>query len=282
MSGKYLKTIIIPLAAAIAIALGGSSPLWAQAPTAQAVDTSNSDGVVSVSGSSHAVPSDLRLAMMDDMDEMGMMKKMDKMPKKGGMGDKKMKGNMPSDGPMPDPDSPDSMQDPMATPSSSDMMGRMRGSMRARSMSNMAPTASLPGFPGASHLYHVGATGFFLDHPEHITLSTVQQTALNRIKVKTSLDRTTFDRRIEDAEQELWTLTAADAPDAAKIDAKVRAIETLRGDQRLAFIRAVGEAGKVLTADQQNALLGTKPTAVSEPPPAARRPAPMPATPAHR
>jgi Spy/CpxP family protein refolding chaperone len=202
---------------------------------------------------------------------------MDDMDKMGGMGDGKMKGGMPADNSRPNADSPGGMQ-PMAAPSSSDMMGRMRGSMPARrGMGNMAPSASLPGFPGASHLYHVGATGFFLDHPQHITLSTEQQTALNRIKERTLLDRTSSDRRLEDAEQELWMLTAADTPDAAKIEAKVRAIEKLRGDQRVAFIRAVGEAGKVLTSDQQKALLGTKP---SGPLPAAGKPAQTPAMPA--
>ncbi len=47
------------------------------------------------------------------------------------------------------------------------------------------------------------------------------------------------------------------APDAAAIEAKVREIEKLRGDQRLAFIRAIGEAAKVLTDDQRRALAGT-------------------------
>ena len=277
MFSKYLKANIIAAAAAaaFAIALGHSSPLWAKAPAARAADTDNGDEIVKVVHSSQAIPSDLHLAMMDEMDEMAKMKKMKK--KKGGMGGMgggKMKGSMPSDGSMPNTDSSANMEDPMATPSSSDMMGRVRG------MSNMAPTASLPGFPGASHLYHVGGTGFFLDHPQHITLSTQQQTALNRIKEKALLDGSSFERRIADAEQELWTLTAADTPDAAKIDPKVRAIEKLRADQRLAFIRAVGEAGKVLTSDQQAALLGTKPPAGNSPPPADSKPAPMPAMPA--
>ena len=156
----------------------------------------------------------------------------------------------------------------------------MRGAMPARgAMSNMAPIARLPGFPGASHLYHVGATGYFLDHPEHITLSIQQQTMLNGLKEKNALDRATADRRIEDAEQELWTLTAADSPDANKIEAKVRAIEKLRGDRRLAFIRSVGEAAKVLTFDQQSALLGTKVMTPATPMPAAAKPVQTPAMP---
>ena len=250
MTNENLKSNMLSTAAAIALALGVATPLWAQDPR--------------------------RLAMMD-MDEMGMMKKMDPMAKKGGMGDKPMTGTMPADASMPANDQANTMQQPMAAPPRADMMGRMRGSMNSRGMSNMAPSAGLPGFPGASHLYHVGSTGFFLDHPQHITLSTGQQTALNRIKEKSALDQSTSDRRLEDSEQELWSLTAADAPDAANIEAKIRAIESLRGDQRLAFIRAVGEAGTVLTADQQTALLGTTPIAGSKAPAAAVRTAPMPA-----
>jgi Spy/CpxP family protein refolding chaperone len=130
------------------------------------------------------------------------------------------------------------------------------GMMGMMGMGKMQRTAALPGFPGASHIYHIGATGFFLDHPEHVTLTTKQQTALNGLKEKVLLEKSTFQRKIDEAEQELWTLTASDQPDAAKIEAKVKEIEKLRGDQRLAFIRAVGEAAKVLTDEQRTALLG--------------------------
>ena len=215
-----------------------------------------------------ATPPTFQLAMMDGMDEMG------------GGGMPMGGGGMPADGSMPSAGPPTGMPAPMADPSAADAMGRTRGSMQAqRGMSNMPPTSRLPGFPGASHLYHVGASGFFLDHPQHITLSTEQQTVLNRIKEKALLDRANSGRRIDEAEQELWTLTAADAPDSVKIEAKVRAIEKLGGDQRLAVIRTVGEAAKVLTADQQAALLGTKSPAGSKPPaqsmPAEGKPAPM-------
>lgn len=142
------------------------------------------------------------------------------------------------------------------------MMGSMRrGGSRASGMPGMPPMSALPGFPGASHLYHVGSTGFFLDHPQHITLSSEQQATLNRLKERWQLDQGSFERRIEDAEQELWTLTAAEAPDIAKVDEKVRSIERMRADQRLAFIRAVGEAARSLTADQRAVLLGNKPVA---------------------
>jgi Spy/CpxP family protein refolding chaperone len=190
----------------------------------------------------------IQLAMMDGM---GM----------DGMGASKSGMSMPSDS-MPANDTQGSMSD--SPPSGMDMMGKMRGRMSGQhGMNKKMPTSNLPGFPGASHLYHIGATGFFLDHPQHITLSANQQKNLNRIREKAMLDQTNADRRIEDAEQELWVLTSMDTPDAAKIEAKIQVIEKLRSTQRMNFIKAVGEAAKVLTPEQRNALvgMGTAPTA---------------------
>lgn len=127
------------------------------------------------------------------------------------------------------------------------MMGGMKG---------MNMPSALPGFPGASHLYHIGASGYFLDHPEHITLDQRQQAALNAVKERAELNQASLDRKIAEAEQELWVLTSSDQPDAGKIEAKVRDIEKLRGDKRLGFIRSVGEAAKVLTEDQRRVLTG--------------------------
>ena len=147
------------------------------------------------------------------------------------------------------------------------MMGSMGASKMPtkKSMGGMKMSSALPGFPGMSHLYHIGSTGFFLDHPTHITLTPDQQMTLNRMKEKATLDQADADRKIEEAEQQMWQLTAADSPDADKIEAKTREIEKLRADQRLAFIRAVGEAGKVLTPEQQQVLLGTKPADTKKP-----------------
>ena len=118
------------------------------------------------------------------------------------------------------------------------------------------PQSALPGFPGVSHLYHIGSTGFFLDHAEHLNLSTDQQAALNRIKEQALAAKTSVDRQIEQAELEMATLTSVDQPDGAKIEKKVRDIEKLRTDERLAFIRAVGEAANLLTDDQRKILTG--------------------------
>ena len=132
-------------------------------------------------------------------------------------------------------------------------MGAM-GKAKRMGRSNMKTATSLPGFPGISRLYHIGAEGFFLNHEEHITLSADQRKKLNQIKQKALLGGSSCERKAEEAEQELWELTASDAPDAAAIEAKVREIEKHQGDQRLSFIRAVGEAAKVLTDKQRAAL----------------------------
>jgi len=117
------------------------------------------------------------------------------------------------------------------------------------------PLSALPGIPGVSHLYHIGSTGFFLDQPQ-IRLTADQQARLRRIMERALLERGNADRAIEQAEEELWTLTG-DGTDAARIEAKIAEIERARTNQRIDFIRAVGEAITMLTPEQQSALLGT-------------------------
>jgi hypothetical protein len=118
---------------------------------------------------------------------------------------------------------------------------------------------SLPGFAGASHIYHVGATGFYLDYADKLGLSTQQRTSLNDLKQRALVDQSNQQRKIDEAEQALWLLTAADQPDATPVEAKIREIEKLKADQRLDFIRAVGEAAKILNDDQRKMVLGMVP-----------------------
>lgn len=125
-------------------------------------------------------------------------------------------------------------------------------------MSGMpGPSSAMPGQPGASHLYHIGSMGFFLNHPQHITLTQDQRMTLNRLKERAMLDRASAQRRIDQAEQELYGLTGADQPDASRIQTTVTEIEKLRADERMKFIQAVGEATNVLTHEQHLALMGT-------------------------
>jgi Spy/CpxP family protein refolding chaperone len=135
-------------------------------------------------------------------------------------------------------------------------MGAMGRTNAMPGMAGMTAESALPGHPGASHLYHIGATGFFLDHPQQITLTTEQRTRLNQIKQRALLDRASAQRRIDEAEQQLFALTGADQPDQAKIEAQIKTIENLRAEERLAYIRAVGEATNVLTDQQRQAVVG--------------------------
>jgi len=136
------------------------------------------------------------------------------------------------------------------------MMGKGRMGDMGANGTKMRPASALPGFPGVPHIYHIGATGFFLDHIDRIKLTTKQQETLNGLKEKALREKSTTQHRLDEAEQELWTLTATDEPDSTQVQAKVREIEKLRSEQRLAFIRSVGQAANVLTAEQRQIFVG--------------------------
>ena len=155
------------------------------------------------------------------------------------------------------------------------MMMGMMGGMGGKGGSSMAKSSTMPGFPGSSHLYHIGSTGFFLDHPQCIALSTEQKMMLNQIKEQAALDKASASRSVQEAEQDLWTLTAADQPDNAQIEAKVAEIEKFKGDVRLRFISAVGDAANVLNDGQRMSLTGFAPPVAPAPAPAAPAAAPM-------
>ena len=135
------------------------------------------------------------------------------------------------------------------------MMGQMGAAAPAPAPTRMP--SSLPGFPGASHLYHVGATGFFLEYSAGIKLTINQQSALNAVKETSIANQASAQRQIDQAEQELWILTSSDEPDSRTIEAKLYAIEKLKSEQRIAFIRSVGEAARMLSKEQRGILLGT-------------------------
>lgn len=198
-----------------------------------------------------ATPAGGMMGMMSQM--MGMMDKMMPMtPAAPAAGAPMTGGSMPA---MP----PSSMG--MMAKDKMEMAGMMGMAPMPGAVPDAMPQSALPGFPGSSHLYHIGATGFFLDHPQHIALTTQQQGALNKAREQAALAKSTAERAVEQAEQELWMLTAADQPDAMAIQGKIASIGKLRGDERLAFIRAVGEASKLLTDEQRMSLTGFAPPA---------------------
>ena len=119
-----------------------------------------------------------------------------------------------------------------------------------------ATSSPIPGQRGASRLYHIGSTGFFLNHPQHITLTPDQKKTLSRLQEKAMIDRGSTQKFIDAAERDIYALTGAAQPDASKIRAKLGEIGMLRANQRMNFIRAVGEATNVLTYEQHLALMG--------------------------
>ena len=80
---------------------------------------------------------------------------------------------------------------------------------------------------------------------------------LNRLKAKAIRERASTQRRIDQEEKDLFLLTGSDQPDGSKIQAKVSEIEKLWADERMNFIRALGEATNVLTHEQHQAVMGT-------------------------
>lgn len=182
-----------------------------------------------------------------------------KMDGKGMMGSMKPKDKMKMD--------KDKMK--MGGDMSMDGMGMKKGMGMMGSMKGMGDTMSmdsaLPGFPGISHIYHIGATGYFLNHGDHLNLSLEQQKQLGELKQASELKQATYQREIDAAEQELWELTAAGAPDLSKIEAKVESIAQKQTDKRIDFIRFVGEAAKVLTDAQRQVLGGEAPVTSAAP-----------------
>ena len=170
---------------------------------------------------------------------------------------------------------PEASMDPAQPGKRMKSMAKMKAGEKMLKMSQpISVPPTLPGFAGASHLYHVGATGFFLNLSPRIALSANQQGALTQIKSKALFSQNAADRKMEAGEQELWLLTAVDSPSTGKIEAKVREIEKARGDERIAFIQAVGEAAKVLTLEQKAQLLDSAPAPAAVP----VTPAVLPAT----
>ena len=154
----------------------------------------------------------------------------------------------------------------------SGMMGQMMGQApmapantpsksQMNAVSNVQMTGQagteLPGFPGAPHIYHIGATGFFLDHGDAIKLTTEQLSSLTQVKRKSLAEQSSFNSKIKKAEEELWTLTASDRPDISSIEIKIQEIEAAKAKQRFSFIRDVGEAANILSVEQRTNLMSS-------------------------
>jgi len=131
----------------------------------------------------------------------------------------------------------------------------MMGRMKSTGMNNA--DSKLPAFPGNKHLYHLGANNFFLDSIDTIGLTSSQQQQLKQISLNWQNADQQYNQKIEQAEQDLWQLTGSDVPNSQQIEQKVREIETIQTQERIAFIQAVGKAATVLTVEQRLSLTQT-------------------------
>ena len=136
------------------------------------------------------------------------------------------------------------------------MMGGKIRMMNIDNVDSKSMASALPGFPGVSHLYHIGATGFFLDHHEHLDLTTEQHKKLRLIANEAEQTVEGLQRKVDAGEKNLFDLTGADLPDIQKIKVQIEELEKWRSEQRLAFIRSVGFAVQTLTPSQRSALVG--------------------------
>ncbi|MDP3073776.1 MAG: hypothetical protein Q8N18_26060 [Opitutaceae bacterium] len=149
--------------------------------------------------------------------------------------------------------------------SSAAKKGDMHASMGHEGMKSATPAQPAMEESGPAALMHIGAKGFFLDRPQTFTPRADQAKTLGEIKERSAMAMMAADKKLQEAEQQLWKLTASERPDIAGIEAKVRDVEKLRADQRIAFIRSVAEAANLLAPEQKETLLranaDTKPTA---------------------
>ncbi len=139
-------------------------------------------------------------------------------------------------------------------------MARMLG--QPPMASGSGASAGLPSATGAPHIYHLGADTFFLDQAAAVGLTEAQQKRLTALKEKSAVSYATAQRKIDQGEQDLWVLSSSEAPDIAKIETKIGETVRLTGQQRMTFIRTVGEAVGVLSDAQRKAIASMQPTAM--------------------
>jgi len=95
---------------------------------------------------------------------------------------------------------------------------------------------------------------FILRNREKLDLSAAQVKSLEQLKNDFQKESIRRDADLRVAEMDLNGLLTADKVDMAKIEAKVREIERLRSDLRIARIRTIQKGKEVLTADQRKKL----------------------------
>lgn len=95
---------------------------------------------------------------------------------------------------------------------------------------------------------------FILRNREKLDLSAAQVKSLEQLKNDFQKESIRRDADLRVAEMDLNGLLVAEKVDMAKVEAKVREIERLRSDLRIARIRTIQKGKEVLTADQRKRL----------------------------
>jgi hypothetical protein len=95
---------------------------------------------------------------------------------------------------------------------------------------------------------------FMLRNREKLDLSAAQVKNLEQLRNDFQKESIRKDADLRVAEMDLSNLLNGEKPDMAKVDAKVREIERLRGDLRIARIRTIEKGKEQLTADQRKKL----------------------------
>lgn len=214
------------------------------------------------------------MAMEDDSAEMGAMGSSASPQQAGSMAPMKdemgemggsMKGGMAKRGmTMPMSDSGCCGMNSMGKPMGGKHAGMSGGAMSGKSTGAMAPGSSGSVFTEPPSLLHLGAKDFYLDHADHVGLTPEQRASLEKIKMSATEQKTNSQKQIDRAEAELWQLTGVDQPNTGDIDKKVQEIAKLRAEQQTAYIHSVAEAAKVLTPQQQEAIMKPMPTGAAK------------------
>jgi Spy/CpxP family protein refolding chaperone len=95
---------------------------------------------------------------------------------------------------------------------------------------------------------------FMLRNREKLGLTAAQVKSLEQLRNDFQKESIRKDADLRVAEMDLSGLLAAEKVDMAKAEAKVREIERIRADLRLARIRTIEKGKEVLTADQRKKL----------------------------
>ena len=95
---------------------------------------------------------------------------------------------------------------------------------------------------------------FMLRNREKLDLSAAQVKNLEQLRNDFQKESIRKDADLRVAEMDLTNLLNGEKTDMAKVEAKVREIERLRGDLRIARIRTIEKGKEQLTADQRKKL----------------------------